>query len=80
MTCLIATEHAQSHAYDYGLWPCVPTQLLWNTLNRTYDVAALFGAQAVRIGGFVRAGEGLVVVCFYGFLVLRFGVQNIDHI
>ena len=54
----VVVEHAQLHAYDYGLWLCVPTQLLWNTLNRTYDVAALFGAQAVKIGGFLRAGEG----------------------
>ena len=54
----VVVEHVQLHAYDYGLWPCVPTQLLWNTLNRTYDVAALFGAQAVKIGGFLRAGEG----------------------
>ena len=48
------------HTYDYAAKSaaCVPTQLLWNTLNRTYDVAALFGAQAVKIGGFLRAGEG----------------------
>ena len=51
-------KYTRTHAYDYGLWLCVPTQLLWNTLNRTYDVAALFGAQAVKIGGFLRAGEG----------------------
>ena len=46
----VVVEHAQLHAYDYGLRPCVPTQLLWNTLNRTYDVAHYFAHSAVAVG------------------------------
>ena len=45
MTCLIATEHAQSHAYDYAAFGrlIVPTLWLWNTLNRMRTITPLLG-------------------------------------